>query len=298
MEAKCEIVYYYHSGFTAAMDDTLLVFDYWEGNGALPEDKRLTNARLNRYKHIFVFTSHAHPDHLDPVVYTWQCDTPIIYVTSFDMDIGVRGRRMSPGDEMLLKEGVRVKAFGSTDTGVSFLVDLYGMKIFHAGDLNLWHWREESSLREIEAAEKAFDEAVAPIAKESVDIAMFPVDPRQGQMFDAGANLFILRVKPKVFIPMHWQNRPEVAVEYARRASSKQTGVFALTKPRERIVVAFEDEVMTIEVFNQKEVPPVKEDAKEEPKEKETEVTYFTAEDPFLESDLPVNMEKDDEEIL
>jgi hypothetical protein len=295
---KCEIVYYHHSGFTAATDDTLLVFDYWEGNGALPIDKRLTPLRLNRYKQVFVFTSHAHPDHMDPVVYTWQCDVPVTYITSFDTAVGVRGRRMWPGDEMPLADGVRVKAFGSTDTGVSYLVNLNGIRIFHAGDLNLWHWREESSLREIEAAEKAFDEAVAPIAKEKVDIAMFPVDPRQGQMFDAGANLFILRVKPKVFIPMHWQNRPEVAIEYARRATNKQTGVFALVKPREKLVISFEDDVMTIEVFNQKEMPPARDMQKEEPQPENEEVPYFTKEDPFLESDLPVNIETTDEARL
>ncbi len=298
MDVTCEIVYYHHSGFTVAVEDTLLVFDYWEGNGALSEDKRLTNQRLANYQNVFVFASHAHHDHMDPVIYTWQCENPIIYITAFDVPVGTRGRRMAPGDEMLLKEGVRVKAFGSTDTGVSFLVNIYGLRVFHAGDLNLWHWQAESSLREIEAAEKAFDEAVTPITHETVDIAMFPVDPRQGHLFDAGANHFILRVKPKVFIPMHWQNRPEVAVEYARRATNKQTGVYALTKPREKMIVEFKEGALYIQVINQRETPVVKEIPKEEPKKEPAEVTYFTKEDPFLESDLPVNITKEDGELL
>lgn len=40
---------------------------------------------------------------------------------------------------------LRVHAFGSTDVGISFLVEAEGKKIFHAGDLNNWHWMDESS---------------------------------------------------------------------------------------------------------------------------------------------------------
>lgn len=294
MDGQCEVVFYHHSGFTVSRDDTIAVFDYWEdAPGTLPEDKRLTPERLKKFQYVYVFTSHAHPDHMDPVIYTWEKELPIVYITSYDTPVGVRGRRMSPGDEMPLKNGVRVKAFDSTDTGVSFLLDLYGVKVFHAGDLNLWHWREESSLKEIQAAEKAFEAAVAPITREKVDIAMFPVDPRQGAMFDAGANHFILSVKPKVLIPMHWQGRPEVATDYARRASNKSTGVFALTKPRERLNVRFQDDVMSIEVFNQKEAPAAVSQPKEEQKARET--VLFTEEDPFWESDMPVNMADDDQ---
>ena len=299
MQRQMKITYHYNSGFSIRIGATLLVFDYWEGeNRKLPEAGRLNRQILSAFEHIYVFVSHGHPDHFSSLIYEWREDLPVTYIVSYDMPVGTRGKRISPLETITLSPDISVTAYDSTDLGVSFLVKAYGMSIFHAGDLNLWHWREESSLREIEAAEKAFDEAIAPIAKENVDIAMFPVDPRQGQMFDAGANLFILRVKPKVFIPMHWQNRPEVAVEFARRASSKQTAVFALLKPRERIVVAFEDEVMTIEVFNQKEAPLVREEPKEEPKETEPAVAYFTAEDPFLESDLPVNMEKEKGETL
>ena len=46
------------------------------------------------------------------------------------------------------------------------------MNIFHAGDLNLWHWRQESSLREIEAAEEAFRAACEPIPSGVIDLCM------------------------------------------------------------------------------------------------------------------------------
>ena len=43
MEKWLDVTYYHHSGFSAAMDDVLLVFDYWLGErGELPENKRIT----------------------------------------------------------------------------------------------------------------------------------------------------------------------------------------------------------------------------------------------------------------
>ena len=47
MEKWLDVTYYHHSGFSAAMDDVLLVFDYWLGEkGELPENKRITPEML------------------------------------------------------------------------------------------------------------------------------------------------------------------------------------------------------------------------------------------------------------
>ena len=51
---------------------------------------------------------------------------------------------------------IRIEAFGSTDVGISFLIDLQGVRLFHAGDLNNWHWSEESTPQEIRKAEGDF----------------------------------------------------------------------------------------------------------------------------------------------
>ena len=145
VDRKLTVTYYHHSGFSVAMDD-----------------------------------SHEHPDHLDPVVFTWRSEAPVTYIVSADMPVGTRGKRMAPGDSLTLSPEVSVKAFDSTDLGVSFLVDIQGVHVFHAGDLNFWHWREESTVKEIEEADDAFRQAVEPIAREKIDLAFFPVDARQG----------------------------------------------------------------------------------------------------------------------
>ncbi len=284
MEKLVKLIYHYHSGFSVQVGGTLLVFDYWEG-----EDRKLSNVGritpqfLRAFEKIFVFISHAHPDHLDPVVYTWEMEgLPITYIVSSDMPIGTRGKKLAPMQEKVLSENVTVRAFQSTDLGVSFLVKAYGVNIFHAGDLNLWHWRQESTLREIETAEKAFAQAIEPLKQEKIDICMFPVDPRQGLMYDAGANQFILNIKPRVFIPMHWQDRPEVADDFARRARNNLTEVLSLTKPGVVANFTFSDELLDIHLI-------------EPPKDMDDlpgtgNMSAYDGDDPFIDTDLPVDI--------
>ena len=290
MDKQLKITYHYNSGFSVRVGSTLMIFDYWEGERReLPDTGRLDPSVLAAFEQIFVFVSHAHPDHFDPVIYDWRESLPVHYVVSSDLPIGKRGRRIAPLERLELAPDVSVKAFPSTDTGVSFLVSAYGLSIFHAGDLNLWHWREESSLREIEAAEAAFYEACEPIKGEKIDLAMFPVDPRQGAYYDAGANHFILAHKPRVFIPMHWQDRPEVAIDFTRRSRTPQTEVVALTRPGETAIITYNEQLLDIHIV---EPPKDLNDLLPAPARRPAQrADEPEGDDPFADSDLPVEFE-------
>jgi L-ascorbate metabolism protein UlaG (beta-lactamase superfamily) len=278
------VTHYYHSGFSVACGDTILIFDYWLGeNGELAEHLRLTPEKLSRFSRICVFISHDHADHLDPVVFTWKDLPGIQYIVSSDMPVGTRGRRMAPGDTFQVSEDVKVTAFDSTDLGVSFLVDFRGLRVFHAGDLNFWHWRDESTMREIEEADAEFRKAIEPISREKVDLAFFPLDPRQGSMFEAGANFFILSVKPRIMIPMHYFNRAEVAMEYARTASCRGTEVLALPGYGDRLCVQMEEDGYLNLYF------PDPEPEEEPLPEEETEGLLLDEDNPFHDSDLPLS---------
>ena len=75
MEQSILITHYYHSGFSVACGQTLAVFDYWRGErGELTPELQLTPEKLRAYDKVFVFISHEHIDHLDPVVFTWNED--------------------------------------------------------------------------------------------------------------------------------------------------------------------------------------------------------------------------------
>ncbi len=284
------ITHYYHSGFSIACGDTLLVFDYWRGEeGELSGRLELSADRLRSFAHVVVFISHEHPDHLDPIVFTWRDLTDVTYVISHDMPESTTGRRMAPGDRAFLREDLSVAAFGSTDLGVSFLVSFRGCRFFHAGDLNFWHWREESTMQEIDEAEQEFQQEVKPLVKEPIDVAFFPVDPRQGTMFEAGANYFILTVKPRLLIPMHYFHRKDVAVEYSRTAGNRSTQVLAMPRIGETICLMTDDDgYLNISAREEAEEPAAEVPAEtpEEPAFSDTDT--LTMNNPFFETDLPV----------
>lgn len=287
--AQLQIAYLNHSGFSVAYGKTCLVFDYYPAAERKPGTPGvITSEELAPFERVLVFVSHSHEDHFDLAIYEWQDEARVHYILGDDVPARWPGERMKPGEEKDFGD-IRVRAFDSTDLGVSFLVKLPEYTLFHAGDLNLWHWRQESSLREIEAAERAFYDAIEPIKQETIDVAMFPVDPRQGLMYDAGANHFILTLKPRVFIPMHWQDRPEVAIDFARRARNQNTEVLALTRPGVVANITFEDTLLDIHIIE----PP--KDLDELPlaprRRPEPAGPLADGEDPFADSDLPVQID-------
>ena len=301
VEQNLLITHYYHSGFSVASEHTLAVFDYWRGErGELTPDKQLTPEKLKEYDNVFVFISHEHIDHLDPVVFTWSEEANVSYIVSSDMPVGTRGKRMAPGDTLKLSDELTVTAFDSTDLGVSFLADFCGIRFFHAGDLNFWHWREESTMQEIEEADAEFRKAVQPISKEKIDVAFFPVDPRQGTMYEAGANYFILAVKPRILIPMHYFHRADTAVDYARTASCRTTEVIALPGYGDCLRIEKDDEgylnvsFPSGEDLEAEEARRAKAEANGSDLPLDEAETLLSEDDPFLESDLPLTSLADD----
>ncbi|GHU68640.1 hydrolase [Clostridia bacterium] len=246
------VTYLENSGFAVYNEHTALIFDYIRSTPVSQPDTQtdaadrplaegprfpggyVTNDALKAFERVFVFVSHSHGDHYDRAIFKWLGHKGVDYVLGYDIMDAPTGYRLTPGEVRVFPE-LTVTARASTDLGVSFMIDWHetGLGVFHAGDLNLWHWRDESTLREIEQAETAFYAAMEPIYGARVDLAFFPVDPRQGAMYDAGAVHFISRVQPKLFFPMHFQDRADVAMDFARRNTERRTQVVPLTKPGE-----------------------------------------------------------------
>lgn len=290
MAGKATVTYFHHSGFSVAVGDTLLIFDYWRGeNGEINRENALSEKDFAAYGQVLFFISHEHPDHYDDIVFDFKHLNKVRYIIADDMPSAAYGERIGVGETRKYGD-VRVTAYGSTDLGVSFYVSCEGLNIFFAGDLNLWHWREESTLRQITQAEHLFYACVEPLQGKPMDLCMFPVDPRMGGMYEAGANYFIMTCKPRVFIPMHWHGRTEVATGYARRCRTKYTEGLALTLPRERAEITFETRGLDIRVFPSEERENVlKRKMRSDNMEAVREaLDSFAENDPFDESDLPV----------
>ena len=235
-----DIYYLYNSGFTVVADGVALVIDYCRG-GLSDRWRMPLPLPPPHYRQALVLCSHAHGDHFVKGIFTWLDERPdISFMLSSDIAPLARKatptappqniRYLDPGDEAQ-EGGARVRAFGSTDEGISFLVDLPapqgaappreggepappGLRLFHAGDLNFWHWSEESTQAEVEEARAAFVAELAKIkdacetgpdaADGRIDAAFFPVDPRMGADYYRGAVMFCEALRPKLFVPMHF----------------------------------------------------------------------------------------------
>jgi len=221
------IQYLYHSGFRVETDTHVLIFDYFKGNVRLGDKKLL------------VFCSHGHADHFNPQIFEWQDKSADIqYILSQDIEIAQKKPniyQISPYDEIIVGD-VSIKAFGSTDVGVSFLVQCAGICFFHAGDLNWWHWWQDIP-EEIANAEGLFKDEMNKIKGERIDIAFFPVDPRLERYASLGADYFIEEIAPKYLIPMHFGDAIDTAKRYAESKKGSTTKVMAITQSRKEIQI-------------------------------------------------------------
>lgn len=223
---QCSVTYLHHSGFLVSSGDYRLIFDFIGPDGAVDE-------ALHGGHKVIAFASHAHGDHFHKGIADWAKHGLCQLVLGSDIGKGLPASYLSAGDGRELL-GAKISAYGSTDQGVSFLVQLPGLSVFHAGDLNDWHWRDESTPKEAEAAHQAFARILNTLPTRDIDIAMFPVDARLGAGHDEGAARFIGHAKPKYFFPMHWWDDTQVATGFAAR-QFEGTQIIALTSKGQRI---------------------------------------------------------------
>lgn len=217
-----KLTYIWHDCFIAETADCSVIFDYWQEPDST-ECKFLD--MIDKNKPFYVVVSHHHKDHFNPVIFEWSRLFPKIeYILSGDTarfarhyikaDSLYKGvRRVNPEQVHVLKEGdsfadgmIDITAYGSTDTGNSYLVQMDGKRVFHAGDLNAWIWKDESTQAEVDAAVSNFKKKLEPLRERFpvIDIAMFPVDPRLGTDFWEGASIFVRMFDVKHFVPMHF----------------------------------------------------------------------------------------------
>jgi L-ascorbate metabolism protein UlaG (beta-lactamase superfamily) len=242
-EFGVRINYLYNSGFLVETEGHYLIFDYYkdEVDGG---EKSISSGVINIKdlkvdKDIFVFVSHSHGDHYNPIILGWKNIRPDInYIFSSDIQMKLRDERfhsISAYDALEIKD-IKIRAFGSTDMGVSFLVLVDKISIFHAGDLNWWHWYDEpeENNREMEILFKAEIEKIRP---NKIDIAFFPVDLRLKEYYYLGAEYFLEAINPYVLVPMHFRENFEATSKFIERDNSYATKIIEITKRGQEIVI-------------------------------------------------------------
>lgn len=228
-----KLTYIYHSGFALEDEDLTIIIDYCKDS----PDNVLHDYLLERPGQLYVLISHSHADHFNPEVLLWKERKPgIKYIFSSDVP-RYEGVTYLEKGESYRDQCLKIKAFGSTDIGISFLIEVKGKLIFHAGDLNNWHWNEESTPEESKEYETAYLKELELLAQttDHLDLAMFPVDPRLGKDFMRGAEQFVDRIRTSLFSPMHFWEKYDKAALFRGYAEKQGSRFIEWTRPGESI---------------------------------------------------------------
>lgn len=214
-----KIEYIYHSGFTVETENYFFVFDYYKGEVDLKNKKTI------------VFSTHGHGDHYNEEIFEWAKENPhILYVLSSDIKTEASNQIyfLDEGKDLRLFD-VDIKSFGSTDLGISLLIQADGMSIFFAGDLNWWYWDDDSDEEKIRM-EDAFKKELDKLKGSNIDVAFFPVDPRLEDTYYLGGEYFINTTHPKYFFPMHFGDKYDVIPKFIHKMSSSDTTIVEITE--------------------------------------------------------------------
>lgn len=250
-----KVTYIYHSGYLVETEPATLLFDYYEGKlPAFPADKPL-----------IVFASHKHRDHFDfkifdleshpgGATYVFGNDIKLSdnYLKRHGVDPSVKAKihRMAPHTSY--KSMINIHTLKSTDAGVAFYVEAGKERIYHAGDLNWWHWEGEPGNFNREQ-ERGYKEEIAylksllgdsasavlstavggsatggfGLSKEkevSLDAAFIPLDPRLKAAYCYGMDWFLSQIPVKKAYPMHMWEDYGVVDRYLKHCAETESG--------------------------------------------------------------------------
>lgn len=188
-----------HSSFLIELNNCYLLFDYYIGEIPL----------LDNSKKIYVFSSHHHGDHFSMnifdllksyshVEYVFSRDIKRIYGKQIHLEVNY----VAANSETCLDK-LKIETLRSTDEGVAFIVSAEDKTIYHAGDLNLWVWAEESEEYNSFMTLR-FNKEMNHIKGRHFDVAFLVLDSRQGEDFYKGFDYFMKNTDTDLAYPMHY----------------------------------------------------------------------------------------------
>ena len=194
------ITYIHHSCFSIETEESIFLFDYYKGN--IPN--------FTKEKPLFVFSSHFHQDHFNPVIFELSEKYPdVTYILSKDIRLKELNREsyniitIGKNESITLKDSLKIDTLRSTDEGVAFLISEKGRTFYHAGDLNWWVWKDDTA-SEYNNMTKNFKDEINKISGKEIDLAFLPLDPRQEELYSLGFDYFMQNTRTSAAFPMHF----------------------------------------------------------------------------------------------
>lgn len=259
-----QLWYIYHDAFLLVTPQFAVVFDWFADGpdtpprnpGYVPRFMRL----IRPDQKLYVLVSHHHKDHFTSRIFGWnRFHSDIHYFISPDVARAsrhiltpgslYRGPRPDPEHVKVIEPGeicidkfLTVEAFASTDIGNSYLLTIGKKKFFHAGDLNAWIWKDESTEQEVAEALDLYRQILSNVALAApkMEVCMFPVDSRIGTDYFTGARLLLHAIDVAHFFPMHFcladdaaslEQRRIDALAFSRYANPDRGEYIGLTQP-------------------------------------------------------------------
>ena len=199
-----KIFYIAHSSFLVETSGCSMLFDYYRGE--IPS--------VDPGKPLYVFASHFHQDHFSKKIFDLADEYPcVIFILASDipqhfripesLKTAVMDPRTTWSDER-----IRVETLRSNDSGTAFIISVPDNNkirmLYHAGDLNNWHWDEEpDSLALIEE----YHAEMETIRGRHFDAAFIPLDPRLENHAQDGILDFGKYADADRIYPMHmWED--------------------------------------------------------------------------------------------
>lgn len=235
MQMGRKVTYIGHSGFMVETDDQILLFDcIAQGIGKTSAGvRRGVLPPLSLSKRLTVFISHIHEDHY--ILDIWRLagmHPDVVFLAGEGVPMKDAGEYLDPqlmqgvyeaepDQTYILKGRMKVETLLSTDEGVAFYVTLEdGTTIFHAGDLLLWMWYDNSP--EYNAwMEKTFYGELDRIRGRHTDIAFLPLDPRLEMNAELSIDAYLQALDIDFALPMHFWKNYDFVKAFAESAGEK-----------------------------------------------------------------------------
>ena len=207
-----KVTFIFHSSFAVELKESVLVFDYY-GEGQLP--------KFPQNKRIYFLASHGHGDHYNKKILAYRNEYPQAeYILS--RDIRLKPEEGKPwihsvkGNEEYSFGPLTVKTLKSTDLGVAYMAETEHIRIYHAGDLNWWHWEEEDKAWNNNMAAN-YKREMDKLSGEHVHLAFVVLDPRLCGAWDWGMDYYLSRTDNDHVFPMHCWEQYEVCRRYEKK---------------------------------------------------------------------------------
>ena len=209
-----KVTYISHSGFAVELKNCVLLFDYYMGDIPVWDKEKI----------LYVFVSHKHRDHFNMKIFDLVNQYERVhfflgsdvklsekYLERNHVPAGVKQKITNIGKNKKLlfddfdKSSLEIQSLRSTDAGVAFIVRVEEKCIYHAGDLNWWHWEGEPYPFN-ENMESNYKREIDSIKGMHFDAAFVPLDPRLEKAYGWGMDYFLEQTETDYVFPMHmWE---------------------------------------------------------------------------------------------